>query len=83
MQSCISRTLRRGEALPAAGGYCTQSCWHDPDCGAGAQCLSALAHGGLCFASCSEDAPCRDGYTCVIHLRDGDPTAAVCAPAPS
>jgi hypothetical protein len=69
------------EIAPAPGGYCTQPCSLDEECGAGAQCVNVNTRGGLCFASCSEAAPCRDGYTCLAHLRD-DNDASVCVPAP-
>jgi len=67
------------EIAPAPGGYCTQRCSLDEDCGAGAQCLNVNITGGLCFASCSDAAPCRDGYMCLAHLRD-DGDAKVCVP---
>ena len=80
MQSLPFLNFSNGEAYPAPGGYCTQPCSFDADCGAGAQCVSHSTHGALCFASCSEAQPCRTGYTCLAHLRDGDPSAEVCAP---
>ncbi|MET0391460.1 MAG: hypothetical protein ABW321_36130, partial [Polyangiales bacterium] len=63
---------------PARGGYCTQPCALDRECGAGAQCVQHGTLGGLCFASCSAAAPCRAGYACYAHLRDGDPDAKIC-----
>jgi hypothetical protein len=71
------------EVAPAPGGYCTQRCALDDECGAGAECVNTNTRGGLCMASCSNATPCRDGYTCLAHLRDG-PDAKVCVPvAPS
>jgi hypothetical protein len=69
------------EIARAPGGYCTQPCSLDEECGAGAECVNVNTRGGLCFASCTDAAPCRDGYTCLAHLRD-DNDASVCVPAP-
>jgi hypothetical protein len=69
------------EVAPAPGGYCTQPCALDEECGAGAECVNVNTRGGLCFANCSDNAPCRDGYTCQPHLRD-DNEATVCVPVP-
>jgi hypothetical protein len=68
------------EVVPAPGGYCTQECTLDADCGAGAQCISHGMHGGMCLGACVEGTDCRAGYECIAHLRDGDPEARVCAP---
>jgi hypothetical protein len=70
-----------GEIAPAPGGYCTQPCALDEECGAGAQCINVNVRGGLCMASGSDAEPCRDGYICLAHLRDG-PDDKVCVPAP-
>jgi hypothetical protein len=69
------------EIARAPGGYCTQPCSLDEECGAGAECVNVNTRGGLCFASCSDAAPCRDGYTCLAHLRD-NADAKVCVPVP-
>lgn len=69
------------EIALAPGGYCTQPCALDEECGAGAQCINVNIRGGLCMASCSDAAPCREGYVCLAHLRDG-PDDKVCVPAP-
>lgn len=67
------------ESVPAPGGYCSQECSLDRECGAGAQCISRGPEGGLCLRSCDADGDCREGYTCTIHGRDnGDDK--VCAP---
>lgn len=55
---------------PAPGGYCTQWCSLDSECGELAQCISAGVTGGLCMARCREDGDCREGYMCLLHLRD-------------
>jgi hypothetical protein len=70
--------LVTNELQPAAGGYCTQRCALDRECGAGAQCINYGSSGGLCLASCSNTAPCRNDYVCFPHSRDNDETAAVC-----
>ena len=69
------------EVAAAPGGYCTQACALDEECGAGAQCINVNVRGGLCMASCSDAAPCRDGYVCLAHLRE-NPDDKVCVPAP-
>jgi hypothetical protein len=65
----------------APGGYCTQRCALDVECGAGAQCINHGTTGGLCFSSCAPDKPCREGYACYPHGRANDPTSAVCVVA--
>jgi hypothetical protein len=62
----------------APGGYCTQPCALDIECGAGGQCISYGTSGGLCFGSCAADNPCRDGYACYPHGRANDASATVC-----
>ena len=66
------------ELMPALGGYCSQRCALDSECGAGAQCVNYGTSGGMCFASCSDAAPCRTGYMCIDHQRDHDSNARVC-----
>lgn len=65
----------------APGGYCTQRCALDIECGAGGQCINYGTSGGLCFASCAADKPCRDGYACYLHGHANDQTASVCVVA--
>jgi hypothetical protein len=70
-----------GQTLAAPGGYCSQSCLEQIDCGAGGVCVT-----GACFASCSAQTDCRDGYLCEERMSaQADPDAAtpsvsVCAP---
>jgi hypothetical protein len=62
--------------VPYPGGYCSQRCVDNVDCGAGGVCVGGLgAFGGAvavgtCYKSCSANADCRDGYSC------GNPGAA-------
>jgi hypothetical protein len=69
------------DLIAAPGGYCTQPCALDVECGSGGQCINHGTEGGLCLAKCSDGEPCRSGYTCFVHDRDGDPLATVCVPA--
>ena len=64
----------------APGGYCTQSCALDSDCGAGGQCISAGLTGGMCMGNCATDDDCRQGYVCIPHGRDRNSTDRVCVP---
>lgn len=73
-QSCAT-TLALGiefaeQVAPAPGGYCTQHCSLDSDCGEGAQCITTGPKGGMCMRRCREDSDCRDGYWCLLHVRD-------------
>jgi hypothetical protein len=75
--------LTSNELIPAPGGYCSQRCWLDSECGVGAQCVNYGTRGGLCLASCSNAQACRAGYRCYAHHRDHDPNASVCIPDPA
>jgi len=52
------------------GGYCSQRCVEDIDCGAGGSCVGGLgAFGGAyatgtCFKRCGAASDCREGYSC-------------------
>lgn len=75
--------LVTNELVDVPGGYCTQHCSLDRECGKGAQCINYGTSGGLCLATCTSDATCRAGYACFPHSRASDTTAAVCvAPSP-
>lgn len=58
--------------MTAPGGYCSQSCLDDSDCGAGGSCaggfvgsLASLVGAiGSCYRICSDASACRKGYTC-------------------
>jgi hypothetical protein len=61
----------------APGGYCSNQCAEDADCGAGGVCVGAAMAGltpavpGTCFKRCTTSDECRvvDGYGC--ELRGG------------
>jgi hypothetical protein len=74
--------LGDGGDVTAPGGYCTQPCSLDAECGAGAQCISHGLEGGMCLATCTTNDDCRTGYTCIVHGRDHSSTDSVCIPAP-
>jgi hypothetical protein len=75
--------LTSNAIVAAAGGYCTQRCMYDADCGAQAQCIAAGVMGGYCLGSCSQQSDCRTGYSCVAHGRDFNNTDSVCVPLTS
>jgi hypothetical protein len=64
--------------LVAAGGYCTQPCEVDVDCGAGGVCPITLG-GGRCFNTCTMESECRDGYVCG-ERGIGNMPPTVCTP---
>ena len=68
------------EFAPAPGGYCTQECAYDSECGANARCISRGPEGGMCLARCQDASECREGYMCILHGRDLDPNDHVCMP---
>lgn len=64
-----------GGAMEAPGGYCSQTCMTNADCGEGGTCSGAFAGiggigatAGRCLKSCSSSTDCRDGYRCVTAL---------------
>jgi hypothetical protein len=73
--------LATNDGVDVPGGYCTQRCSLDRECGEGAQCINYGTSGGLCLATCTSDATCRVGYACFAHFRDHDETASVCVAA--
>lgn len=68
------------EVGPAPGGYCTQECSVDAECGASGQCISRGAQGGMCLRRCELPSDCRAGYSCIPHGRDLNLTDRVCMP---
>jgi hypothetical protein len=71
-----------GQTVPAAGGYCSQECAEDSDCGAGGLCTSGGLGGGVCFKPCAVVTDCRDGYLCETRgLGGGGNDGAAGAPA--
>jgi hypothetical protein len=70
--------LATNELIDVPGGYCTQHCSLDRECGEGAQCINYGTSGGLCLATCTSDTTCRVGYACFPHFRNLDESAAVC-----
>lgn len=71
---------RETDVVEAPGGYCTQSCSLDGECGANAQCIAAGNRGGMCLGRCDTDADCRQGYHCIMHGRDLNDEDRVCFP---
>jgi hypothetical protein len=69
--SCANQlpTFSSNQVIAAPGGYCTQDCSLDAECGAGGQCVSRGVQGGTCLALCSDKAECRDGYDCLLWGR--------------
>ena len=68
------------------GGYCTNVCDSDVDCGSGGACVGALAGilQGQCFAACAQDSDCREQYLCVAGLMILGVTApSTCLPVPA
>jgi hypothetical protein len=53
-----------GQTMPAPGGYCSQACAEQSDCGAGGVCAGGVLGGGYCFKPCASDSDCREGYLC-------------------
>lgn len=95
MDTCADRLPQAGlpgvlgQSTPAPGGYCSQSCLEDIDCGAGGACVGG-ALGGTCFAPCTTGADCRTGYLCedraMMTMMGPDAGAPepllICAPEP-
>ena len=56
------------------GGYCTQACQSDDDCGAEGSCWALGGAQRLCLLNCEDNSDCREdeGYVC-----DGDNTCAL------
>jgi hypothetical protein len=55
-------------ALAAPGGYCSQSCAIDADCGAAGKCVNGInivtINSGICYRSCDTNSDCRADYEC-------------------
>lgn len=71
--------------VDAPGGYCSQSCSMDGDCGADGACVSGLGTAplsiGTCFARCVPADGCREGYACnALSQVDGDQRGGLCVP---
>jgi hypothetical protein len=70
-------------SLVAPGGYCSQACAIDPDCGAGGMCINGInivtIASGRCYRTCSGPEGCRAEYECrsINGLSSGP---AVCTP---
>jgi hypothetical protein len=97
MGTCASALPEAGTAglfggeLVAPGGYCSQVCVEDIDCGAGGVCVGAGFGGGNCFKRCTGAGDCRAGYLCEERGGGGggmpdagamEPALSVCAPEP-
>jgi hypothetical protein len=80
--SCLSDlpygTFSAYEPVPAPGGYCSQECSLDEQCGKGAQCISRGVMGGMCLVTCEEREDCREGYQCIAHGRANNDHEKVC-----
>lgn len=73
-------TLLGLKGVDAPGGYCSNDCLANSDCGAGAVCLGALSLGqqikGECRHPCKTDGDCREGYECAAVLASGGDAGA-------
>jgi hypothetical protein len=71
-------------ANAAPGGYCSEACAIDEDCGAGGACINGISivtiPSGLCVGACSSASDCRDGYVCSPFGGPTDEPGA-CTPA--
>jgi len=71
-----------GQTVPAPGGYCSQPCEEQSDCGAGGVCSGSALGGGYCFEPCAAMTECRDGYLCEERGGGGNPGGAADAGMP-
>ena len=71
-----------GQTNPAPGGYCTQRCADEIDCGAGAVCVTSALGTGRCYLPCATVDDCRDGYACEQRGMSGGAMATTDAGAP-
>jgi hypothetical protein len=72
--------------IDAPGGYCSQKCAVNADCGKGGVCVSGVGIitlvAGICVKGCTPLEGCRAGYTCrSLGGQSGD-TSGVCTPDP-
>lgn len=51
--------------VAAPGGYCTEPCSYNADCGQGGVCIDHGYQGGICLGTCQTEADCRAGYRCL------------------
>jgi len=65
------------------GGYCSQLCGKDADCGAGAFCDTSTGD-GLCVATCHASGDCRvsEGYACFTLPSDAGTRTGCLTPFP-
>jgi hypothetical protein len=81
---CFSKNLfNTGITYPTPGGYCSQRCETDTDCGSNGRCFEFDRFGKWCFSACSDSKTCRHpGYACTLDFQicfpdagfDCDPT---------
>jgi hypothetical protein len=61
------------------GGYCTQVCGNDAECGEGS--CATFEDGNYCGRTCQGAEDCREGYSCTQRDHVGGPgTVRVCTP---
>ena len=71
-------------ATPAPGGYCTQSCAINADCGAGGTCINGInvvtINSGRCLKLCMQPEDCRKGYECRLFGGPSSDGPGACMP---
>jgi hypothetical protein len=72
-----------GQTTPAPGGYCTQRCADETDCGAGAVCATNALGTGRCYLPCATVTDCREGYACDQRGSSGMAMGDAGAPPPT
>ncbi len=82
---CLDRLVGQQTSQVWRGGYCSQECSRDAQCGSRGRCVTLeqvssitdVSPGGYCLRRCAEDSDClRDGYHCFAL----DSTSGVCEP---
>jgi hypothetical protein len=78
--SCAAKLTK----VAAPGGYCSETCAANDDCGADGVCISGIniitLSIGTCYRACNAMSDCRDGYLCHSLTNGGNLDNAVCAP---
>jgi hypothetical protein len=70
--TCASGTCFPQSTSGFVGGYCTNGCTNDTNCGTGAHCANknAMTGVGVCVKNCATPGDCRAHYSC--YDFDGD-----------